>query len=357
MAVLSSLKRNDSVTVSPIRVLIVDDSAVARAALSRVVGESTGFEIAAALDGARRAIGWLANNAADIVLLDIQMPGLDGLAALPALIEASGGARILVVSTLAGDGARATIRALALGAADTLAKPDIGGLGRHFGDLLLDKMLRLGKARPAALTESRERQLLRAVAETPIGCLAIGASTGGLHALAAFFANLPQEFDAPILVTQHLPPIFMPFFADQLSALSGRSARVARDGETVKRGDLLVAPGDRHLALVRRGKKVCTVLLDQAAVSRCCPSVDPMFSAAAEVYRDDAVGVVLTGMGRDGEIGAGAIAAAGGTIIVQDPVSSAVWGMPGTVARAGLASLIATPSALATYVVRRGVAR
>jgi two-component system, chemotaxis family, protein-glutamate methylesterase/glutaminase len=145
MAVLSSLKRNDSVTVSPIRVLIVDDSAVARAALSRVVGESTGFEIAAALDGARRAIGWLANNAADIVLLDIQMPGLDGLAALPALIEASGGARILVVSTLAGDGARATIRALALGAADTLAKPDIGGLGRHFGDLLLDKMLRSGR--------------------------------------------------------------------------------------------------------------------------------------------------------------------------------------------------------------------
>ena len=217
-------------------------------------------------------------------------------------------------------------------------------------------MLRLGKARPAAFNESREPQLLRAVAQNPVACLAIGASTGGLHALAAFFASLPRTFDAPILVTQHLPPVFMSFFADQLSALSGRVARVASDGDIVKRGDILVAPGDKHLGLMRRGRKVCVALLDHAAASRCCPSVDPMFSALADVYGDGALGVVLTGMGRDGEIGAGAIAAVGGTIIVQDVVSSAVWGMPGTVARAGLASLIAAPASLATYVAQRGVA-
>ena len=352
----SSLLRT-SKTAAPIRVLIVDDSAVARAALSRMVCDAPEFEIVAALDGARRAIDWLVGNSVDIVLLDIQMPGLDGLEALPKLVEASGGARILVVSTMAGDGARATIQALALGAADTLAKPDIGALGRQFGDVLIDKMLRLGKARPAAISESREPQLLRIVAETRVACLAIGASTGGLHALAAFFAALPPMFDAPILVTQHLPPVFMSFFSEQLSALSGRSARIAQDGETVKRGDILVAPGDRHLSVTRRGRKACVALLDHAAVSRCCPSVDPMFSGVADVYGGSAMAVVLTGMGRDGEIGAGAIAAAGGTIIVQDAISSAVWGMPGTVARAGLASLIAKPAALATYVAQRGVAR
>ena len=334
----------------------MDDSAVARAALSRTVADAAEFDIVAALDGARRAIDWLGGNSVDIVLLDIQMPGLDGLAALPELIEASQGARILVVSTLAGDGARETIQALALGAADTLAKPEVGGLGRQFGDVLIDKMLRLGKARPAAFNESREPQLLRAVAQNPVACLAIGASTGGLHALAAFFANLPRAFDAPILVTQHLPPVFMSFFADQLSALSGRLARVASDGDIVKCGDILVAPGDKHLGLIRRGRKVCVALLDHAAASRCCPSVDPMFSALADFYGDGALGVVLTGMGRDGEIGAGAIATAGGTIIVQDAISSAVWGMPGTVARAGLASLIAAPASLATYIAQRGVA-
>jgi two-component system, chemotaxis family, protein-glutamate methylesterase/glutaminase len=350
----SALRRASQAAVVPIRVLIVDDSAVARAALSRMVSDAPAFEVVAALDGARRAIDWLSNNSVDVVLLDIQMPGLDGIAALPELVEASGGARVLIVSTLAGDGARATIQALALGAADTLAKPEMGALGRQFGAVLIDKMLRLGKASPAAFAEAREPQLLRSVAETPVACLAIGASTGGLHALAAFFSSLPQSFDAPILVTQHLPPVFMSFFADQLSAMSGRTARVAKGGETLKRGEMLVAPGEAHLGLMRSGRSVKTVLLDHAAASRCCPSVDPMFSGVAEVYGEGALAIVLTGMGRDGEIGAGAIASAGGTIIVQDAVSSAVWGMPGTVARAGLASLIAPPAGLAAYVARRG---
>jgi two-component system, chemotaxis family, protein-glutamate methylesterase/glutaminase len=352
-----ALRRASQAAVAPIRVLIVDDSAVARAALSRMVADAPAFEVVAALDGARRAIDWLAGNSADIVLLDIQMPGLDGIAALPELVDASGGARVLIVSTLAGDGARATIQALSLGAADTLAKPEIGALGRQFGELLIDKMLRLGKARPAAIAEAREPHLLRKVAETPVACLAIGASTGGLHALSAFFACLPTDFDAPILITQHLPPVFMPFFADQLSALSGRTVRVAKGGATLKRGEILVAPGEAHLGLVRAGKAVKTVLLDQVAMSRCCPSVDPMFTSVGEVYGDGALGVVMTGMGRDGAIGAAAIADAGGTVIVQDAVSSAVWGMPGTVARAGLASLIAPPAGLAAYAARRGAAQ
>lgn len=340
-----------------IRVLIIDDSAVARAALSRMVADAAGFEVAAALDGARRAIDWLWNTHVDIVLLDIQMPGLNGIAALPELIEASSGARIIIVSALAGEGARATIEALALGAADTLAKPEIDALGRQFGAVLIDKMLRLGKSVPEAFSQGRAPQLLRVANTVPVACLAIGASTGGLHALAEFFGNLPHSFDAPILITQHLPPTFMPFFADQLSTVSGRVVRVAEDGESVKDNEVLVAPGNRHLQIVRYGRRILVNLLDHPAPSRCCPSVDPMFSSVSAVYGEAALAVVLTGMGRDGEIGAHAIVEAGGTVVTQDAVSSTVWGMPGTVARAGLASCIAAPSALADFVSKRGSAR
>jgi two-component system, chemotaxis family, protein-glutamate methylesterase/glutaminase len=352
----SRLARAIAKDASPIRVLIVDDSAVARAALSRLVSEAPEFEVVAALDGARRAIERLAEVDVDIVLLDIQMPGLDGLSALPSLIEASGGARILIVSTLAGEGARATIEALALGAADTLGKPEMGSFGRRFGEVLIEKMLRLGKAATTAASDARPAQLIRPAPDTPIGCVAIGSSTGGLHALASFFGALPRDFSAPILITQHLPPSFMAFFADQIATLSGRPVHVAEDGMPVKSGEVIVAPGDRHMGLRRMGKTVQVVLLDGVAESRCCPSVDPMLSGVAEIYGNTALAIVLSGMGRDGESGAAVIAKAGGTAIVQDSQSSAVWGMPGCVARAGNASLIAAPAALASYAADRGSA-
>jgi two-component system, chemotaxis family, protein-glutamate methylesterase/glutaminase len=352
----SRLIRPTTQSASPIRVLIVDDSAVARAALSRLVSEAPEFEVVAALDGARRAIERLAEVDVDIVLLDIQMPGLDGLSALPSLIEASGGARILIVSTLAGEGARATIEALALGAADTLGKPEMGSFGRQFGDVLIEKMLRLGKATVTSAADARPAQLIRPAPDTPIACVAIGSSTGGLHALSAFFAALPRNFAAPILITQHLPPSFMAFFADQIATLSGRVVQVAEDGTVLKPHEIIVAPGDRHIGLRRVGKAVQIVLLDGATTSRCCPSVDPMLSGVAEIFGDAALAIILSGMGRDGESGAAAIAKAGGTIIVQDSPSSAVWGMPGCVARAGIASLVATPAVLAAYVAERGAA-
>jgi two-component system, chemotaxis family, protein-glutamate methylesterase/glutaminase len=340
----------------PIRVLIVDDSAVARAALSRLVSEAPEFEVVAALDGARRAIERLAEVDVDIVLLDIQMPGLDGLSALPSLIEASGGARILIVSTLAVEGARATIEALALGAADTLGKPEMGSFGRQFGAVLIEKMLRLGKAMVTSSANARPVQILRPVPETPIACVAIGSSTGGLHALASFFSELPREFAAPILITQHLPPSFMAFFADQMATLSGRKSRVAEEGMVLNPSEVIVAPGDRHMGLRRIGKSVQIALRDEVTASHCCPSVDPMFSGVAEVFGNAAIAIILSGMGRDGESGASAIARGGGTVIVQDRQSSAVWGMPGCVASAGIASLVANPVALAAYVAQRGSA-
>jgi two-component system, chemotaxis family, protein-glutamate methylesterase/glutaminase len=349
------LRRVTDPGTAPIRVLIVDDSVVARAALSRIISESQGFALAASLDGARRAIEWLATGSVDVILLDIQMPGLDGLAALPEMIAVSGGAQVLIVSTLASEGARATVQALSLGAADTIAKPQLGGLGQVFAAQLVQKMERLGHSSPSS-RQVAENVQLRHVVQKPVSCLAIGASTGGLHALGTFFAGLSPAFDAPILVTQHLPAAFMPFFADQIAALSGRPSCVADDAMVIKKGHIYVAPGHAHLGCARDNRRVRIALLNHQVASRCCPSVDPMLASVAEVYGDGALGVVLTGMGRDGAVGAEAVVAAGGAIIAQDAASSAVWGMPGTVARAGLTSLVGSPAMLAGYVMRCGSA-
>jgi two-component system, chemotaxis family, protein-glutamate methylesterase/glutaminase len=352
---IARLRRATDPGTAPIRILIVDDSVVARAALSRIISEAQDFVLAASLDGARRAIEWLATGSVDVILLDIQMPGLDGLAALPEMIAVSGGAQILIVSTLASEGARATVQALSLGAADTIAKPQLGGLGQAFAGQLVEKMQRLGHARPAS-RHVAEDVPLRLVAQRPVACLAIGASTGGLHALGTFFAGLSPAFDAPILVTQHLPAAFMPFFADQIATLSGRPTCVADEGMAIKQGHIYVAPGDAHLGCAADNRRVRIALLNHQVASRCCPSVDPMFASVAETYGEGALGVVLTGMGRDGAVGAETLVAAGGVIIAQDAASSAVWGMPGTVARAGLTSLVGSPAALAGYVMRCGSA-
>lgn len=335
-------------------VLIVDDSAVARAALGRIVEGGPDTRLAGTVDNAVGAIDWLGSNSADVILLDLEMPGISGLAALPEMIAAGNGAQILIVSSTAREGAENTLRALALGAADTLAKPEAGGLNQTFGLVLIDRIRRLGRATRVAARA--EHNALRAPAVTPVEILAIGASTGGLRALAEFFAALPHEFDAPILVTQHLPPAFMPYFAEQLSAMAGRPARVAEDGEFVAKGEILVAPGTRHLCVANERGTLRVVLSNARAETRCCPSVDPMFESVAEAAGAGAVAVVLTGMGRDGASGARHIVACSGSVIAQDQASSTVWGMPGTVARDGLASIIGAPMQLARHLTARGSA-
>ncbi len=336
----------------PISVLIVDDSAVARAALSRIVESGTGLALAAAVESAAAAISWLQRNVVDVVLLDIEMPGVSGLAALPDMLAAGQGAHVLIVSSTAREGAQATLQALALGAADTLAKPSIGHLNQQFGITLIERVFRLGRARETQ--RDVVRIALRPEGVGPVALVAIGASTGGIRALATFFDSLDAGFNAPILITQHLPPTFMPYFADQVAAMAGRFARVAGDGELTVRGEILVAPGDAHLTVKAADDRFRISLSTAPAVSRCCPSVDPMLDSAAYAAGPAAVGVILTGMGRDGENGAARIVECGGSVLVQDHASSAVWGMPGAVARAGLASMVAGPARLAEHVVRRG---
>lgn len=335
------------------RVLIIDDSAVMRALLSRVIEAAPAFSVAAAFSGARCAIEWLKANPVDVILLDIEMPEVGGLAALPDLLKVSHGARVLIVSSSATEGAAASLRALALGATDTLAKPVAGSLGTRFAVELIERMVRLGQAADVSFAPPAST---RSVAINPVGCLAIGASTGGLHALAAFFAGVPPGFDPPILVTQHLPAAFMSLFAGQLSAMAGRPADLAADGQPLERGRILIAPGEAHLTCVRRGGAVVAALPTHEVATRCRPSVDPMLESVGEAFGEAAVGVILSGMGRDGTAGAAVLADRGGSLFVQDPESAAVWGMPGSVARSGLAGMIAPPARLASAVARRGVA-
>ena len=352
----------------PIRVLLVDDSLVARTVLARLLEGDSAFEIAGSLPTADQAIDFLATHHTDIVVLDVEMPGKDGLTALPEILAASHGARVLIVSSSAEAGATATVRALTLGAADTLLKPTAGNFAGEFAHKFVDALHRVGHARPLADHRSDAARARPVDAQQPmvalrppvsgkVRCLAIGASTGGLHALSAFLRGLPPRFTAPILITQHLPPPFMIYFAAQLQDIAGRPTSVATDGSPLVPGQMLVAPGEGHIRLVRSGLSVTVRLDREISATRCMPSVDPMFEAMASVYGPDGVGVVLTGMGRDGTIGAEVMVKAGAEILAQDAATSVVWGMPGSVAQAGLASAVMSPENLARRVcVRAGLA-
>ncbi|WP_294392776.1 chemotaxis-specific protein-glutamate methyltransferase CheB [uncultured Sphingomonas sp.] len=334
---------------APIRVLIVDDSVVARAVLSRLLGEHEDVQVVACAGSAPAALRILEDTRVDIILLDLEMPGVDGLTALPGLIAQSHGARVLIVSSACADGASASLSALRAGAADTLLKPNAAAFTTGFAKDLVDKLRRI--ARPASMPPARlpvqRACVLDSGRSARVECVAIGSSTGGVHALATFFAGLPRTFNAPILVTQHLPAPFTEIFASQLTEIAGRRTRVAAPGLQPIPGELLLAPGDAHLTLVRTGTVIHVRLERKRSASGCLPSVDPMFASIAALYGPAAVGVVLSGMGKDGAVGAAALVEHGGTILAQDQESSVVWGMPGAVTNAGLARLVAHPGELA----------
>lgn len=330
--------------------MIVDDSPIARAVLSRMLSGCKDFEIVALAGNAAEAIDALKSVEIDIVLLDVEMPGTTGIEALPEILRLGKGARVLIVSSLAEDGAEAAVKALALGAADTLPKPGTGNFAGRFSEVLAERLRRIGRAEregAAPADEPDQKLRLRAATVSRLGCVAIGASTGGLHATTEFLRALPAMIGAPLLVTQHLPAVFMPFFARQLQLASGRTTHVASDGLVLQPEEIVLAPGDAHLSLERQSGKVCVRLVDQTSESGCMPSADIMLSAVAEMYGKNAVGVMMSGMGRDGLTGSRTIVERGGVMLVQDRLSSAVWGMPRAVAEAGLASFILPPADLA----------
>ena len=337
--------------------MIVDDSTVARAVLSRMVESDPAFEIAAIASTAEAALEALGECRVDIVLLDLEMPGAGGLKSIPRIVAAAGGAKVMIVSSLAEDGAEQTIAALALGAADTMPKPGTGRFNGKFSEILLSKLKALGHASVEPMfpapKDSGPHGLLRVAPADPIDVLAIGASTGGIHALGVLFQTLPPRLGVPILVTQHLPIPFMSVFARQLASVARRDAVVAEDGMEVVADLIFVAPGDAHLTVEPDGDRTLVRLTHGRASSGCMPSVDPMFASVGAVYGRRSLGVVLTGMGRDGVEGASRLVASGGSIIAQDEASCAVWGMPRAVLEAGLASAVLPPDKIARRIASR----
>lgn len=337
----------------PIRLMIVDDSTVARAVLSRMVETAGGFQLAAVAGSAEDALDALDHVDVDVILLDLEMPGAGGLQMLPRLLAAARGARVIVVSSLAEDGAKATVAALALGAADTLPKPGIGRFNGRFSEVLLTKLRVLGAAGTTTPIRQDPAAPLRAMTSEPMRCLAVGASTGGIHALGQMFGALPGRLGIPILVTQHLPAPFMDVFARQLGTAAKRPATVAQEGMPLVPDEVLIAPGDAHLTVENRGGYATVHLDRRPATSGCLPSVDPMLSSVADFYGSTAVGVMLSGMGRDGLEGSRRLVRCGGSVLAQDEASCAVWGMPRAVTDAGLACAVLPPDKIARRVASR----
>jgi two-component system chemotaxis response regulator CheB len=359
-ALASSRDRHQSPEHSSrkIRLMIVDDSLVAQAVLSRMVASDSAFEVAAVAGTAEGAIDALQTVRVDTILLDLEMPGAGGLKSIPRILDAAAGANVMIVSSLSDDGAEETVAALALGAADALPKPGTGRFNGRFSEILLARLKALGHADPfppirAGLSPQPLRAPLRAMSAEPVQLLAVGASTGGIHALGSFFAALPMRIGVPILVTQHLPVPFMEVFARQLSIASKRETLVAEDGMALLPDRILLAPGDAHLRLHSNGDRVVALLDRTRAPGGCLPSLDPMFESAADLFGASAIGVVMTGMGRDGVAGAARLVEAGGSVIAQDERSSAVWGMPRAIVEAGLACAVMPPEKIAARVASR----
>ena len=344
-----------------IRVMIVDDALVVRGLFSRWVGGEPDLEVVAALRTGREAVDQLERADPDVVVLDVDMPELDGIAALPLLLAKKRDLVVIMASTLTRRNAEISLKALSLGAADYIPKPEsnreVSGSPTFRRELiekiralgLRAKRLRVARAlpgvaspplqpgfKPAAVSHSG--LVLRPMPLTAPRVLLIGCSTGGPQALNAIIAKIGGVLErAPVLITQHMPATFTAILAEHLERLAGRPAREAREGEEINAGTIYVAPGGRHMTVKRGDNGAAVVALDDGPlVNFCKPSVDPMFASAAQVWGYKVMALVLTGMGTDGLNGAKAIVAAGGNVMAQDEATSVVWGMPGQVAHAAL---------------------
>jgi len=347
--------------VAPVRVLICDDSATVRALLARMLAADGGVRVVAQAGNGQEAIAALdrlpARDRPQVVLLDLEMPVMDGMTALPLLLRRPEPPAVIVASALTQRGAAAAMGALRAGAVDYVPKPGAtgGGIaGTAFRDELLAKIRGWARVARAPVTPGATPavRLVRPVAQRPPVAIGIGASTGGPQALARLVRLLRPAPSVPMLLVQHMPRGFTAMLADHLGRLGGPTVSEATDGEALRPGHLLVAPGDRHL-LVEAGTNgtLRARLADTPPENFCRPAVDPMLRSLTAAAHGPVLAAILTGMGHDGLLGVRAVAAAGGTVLAQDEASSVVWGMPGAVARAGLATLLAPPEGLAEYIL------
>jgi two-component system, chemotaxis family, protein-glutamate methylesterase/glutaminase len=335
-----------------VRVLLVDDSAVVRGLMQRWLGAEAGIEIAGVAINGREGVRLAADLKPDVMVLDVEMPELDGIGAIPQILSASPQTRILMASTLTHRNADITLRALALGAADYLPKPETGKIdaAAEFKRDLISRIRALGqRPRHATTTPARDTAAtaraapsgsLKPAPTRPADIIVIGCSTGGPQALNKVIAAIGGKVSQPILIVQHMPAMFTRIMAEHLAKLTPAPVSEARDGQPLRSGQILIAPGDFHMRVVRRhGAPV--IALDQGPqINYCRPAVDPLFQSVAQEYGSSVFGAILTGMGSDGRKGAEAIVGRGGGVMAQDEATSVVWGMPGAVVGAGLACAI-----------------
>ncbi len=349
------------------RIFLVDDSGVVRTLMARwIEAEPDLVLVGVASDGAE-AIRALGRAEADVCVLDLEMPVLGGLDALPRLLELRPNMKVLVCSRLSQRGAEVTLRALQAGAADYLSKPAAGdrSAADNFRRDLVAKARMLARSRgraakldalrPSTPANPRTRPALAAPCRPEI--LALGASTGGPNALSSFLKALNGEWQTPIVIVQHMPKVFLDMFAAQLEKASPFKAICATHGMRLEKGRIYLAPGDVHLKIARDGTDFVAQHDTGPAENYCRPAVDVLFRSVAAVCGTASLGVVFTGMGRDGCQGADAIVKAGGLVLAQDEASSVVWGMPGAVVDAGLAEFVGPADALAAAVKSIGAGR
>jgi two-component system chemotaxis response regulator CheB len=344
-----------------IRVLVVDDSVVIRRVVTEELSADPEIEIAGTAANGQIAVAKMTQVNPDLVTLDIEMPDMDGLSALAQIKKTHPCVPVIMFSALTERGAAATLDALALGASDYFTKPvGLGGLEesrRLIRDELIPAIKALCKdriARPTSLPHAAV-PVRGAGASTParVEVAVIGVSTGGPNALAELFRSLPAGLPVPLLIVQHMPPMFTRLLAERLSVTSKVRVEEATSGAVLEAGRAWIAPGDFHMTIARDGTKVRIQLNQNPPENSCRPAADPLFRSAARVYGSGCLAVVLTGMGQDGLRGCEDIRSVGGQVIVQDEATSVVWGMPGFVARSGLANKVLPLAMIGGEIVRR----
>jgi len=343
-----------------IRVLIVDDSTVVRRLVSDALASDPALEVAGTAANGKIALDKLTQVNPDVVTLDIEMPEMDGLTTLPLLRKTHPKLPVIMFSTLTQKGAIDTLNALSLGASDYVTKPsNVGSVTAGIAAVKNDLIPKIKALCPfAASLDAPHARPLPAFARTApraagkMSLLAIGVSTGGPNALTEVFKRLPETFPVPIVIVQHMPPVFTKYLAERLDAVSPLHVYEAAGGEVLHAGGAWLAPGNFHLALARGAEGLVTRLHQAPPENSCRPAVDVLFRSVAELVGPESLAVVLTGMGQDGLRGSEAIRHAGGRVLAQDQASSVVWGMPGAVVNAGLADQILSLDRIPTELVR-----
>jgi len=340
--------------------MVVDDSAVVRGFIVRILESDPNIDLVATCSNGQAAVQQVARSRPDIVILDIEMPVMDGLTALPLLMAADPQTRVIMASTLTQKNAEVSLEAMARGAADYIPKPNTSQLNGNdtFRRDLLAKIAGLsgrrgGAPAPSATPRAAARPsavVLRSAAVRDPRILAIGSSTGGPQALLTLLKALPPDSTMPIVIAQHMPATFTTVLAQHLGRAAGRPCREAVHGEALLPGSITLAPGDFHFEIAREGGVLKALLNKTPPQNFCRPSVNPLFRSVARIFGAQAVAVMLTGMGSDGLDGARDLVSAGGALIAQDEATSVVWGMPGAVAQAGLCSAILPLTSIAPHV-------